>query len=392
MNKNKHALLSASGAARWLECTPSARLEEQIPKTQNAYADEGTFAHEVCELSARYWLGEINEPTYENALDEKRKGQYYNTEMLECAVNYGRFISENLKAIQINCPDAFAELEVKNLDFSAWAPGGFGTGDCIIVADDLLEIIDFKYGKGVRVEADNNPQMRLYALGAINRYGDLYDIKRTRMTIIQPRINNDPSTEEISLDELLDWAENYVKPRAELAIAGDGNFNPSVETCKFCRAKERCRARAEMNLALFDESPDSLLITPDEAGEILAKADDIKSWLSDLEKLVMQSLFEGKPVEGWKLVEGKSNRKFVDNLKVAEAMKEAGYEEALLYERSLITLTAMEKSFGKKAVGEILKDLIYKPQGKPTLATVKDKREAFTPESLILEAFNEQED
>jgi hypothetical protein len=386
----KHALLSASGAGRWLECTPSARLELQFPKKSSAYADEGTAAHELCELAARHQLGEIKQKAYESKLAKLAKGQYYNAEMLECAVDYGQYISETVKAARDLCPDAIVELEVKSLDFSEWAPEGFGTGDCIIVADDLLEIIDFKYGKGVRVEAEGNAQMRLYALGAIKLYGELYDIKRVRMSIIQPRINREPSTDEIDVTELLDWAENYVKPRAALAYDGEGEFNPSDETCKFCRAKEQCKARADKNLALFDDAPDSLLITLEEAGEILEKAADMRAWLTDLENLVMRSLFEGKPVDGWKLVEGRSNRKYVDEDKVAEAMKAAGYEEALLFERKLIGITAMEKAFGKKAIGEVLETLIYKPQGKPTLAAAKDKRPEFKPEELVLDAFDEE--
>uniref|UniRef100_A0AAU8AXI1 PD-(D/E)XK nuclease superfamily n=1 Tax=Dulem virus 37 TaxID=3145755 RepID=A0AAU8AXI1_9CAUD len=388
----KHALLSASGSARWLECTPSAHLELQFPKKSSSYAEEGTAAHELCELAARYSLREITKAKYQKKLTELSKGQYYNAEMQECANDYGQFISETVKATRENCPDAIVELEVKNLDFSDWAPEGFGTGDCVIVADDLLEIIDFKYGKGVRVEAYNNPQMRLYALGAIKLYGELYDIKRVRMSIIQPRINREPSTDEITVEELLDWAENYVKPRAALAFAGEGEFNPGEKTCKFCRAKEQCKARYEKNLALFDEAPDTLLITPDEAGVILEKASDIKAWLKDLENLVMTKLFEGQPVDGWKLVEGRSNRKYTDETQVAEAMKAAGYDEALFYERSLLGITAMEKAFGKKAVGEVLKDLIYKPQGKPTLAPATDKRPEFKPEELVLDAFDDVEE
>ena len=388
----KHALLSASGSSRWLECTPSAHLELQFPKRSSSYADEGTAAHELCELTARYWLGEISEVDYENKLAKLAKGKYYTAEMQECAADYGLFISETVKAKRADCPDAIVELEVKNLDFSDWVPKGFGTGDCIIVADDLLEVIDFKYGKGVHVEAKNNPQMRLYALGAIKFYGELYDIKRVRMSIIQPRINRKPSTDEISVTELLDWAENYVKPRAALAFAGEGEFKPSETTCKFCRAKEQCKARYDKNLALFDESLDTLLITPNEAGAVLEKAADIKAWLKDLENLVMTKLFEGESVKGWKLVEGRSNRTFTDELAVVEAMKNAGYDEALLYKRSLIGITAMEKAFGKKAVSEVLKELIYKPQGKPTLAPAKDKRPEFKPEELILDAFDDIEE
>jgi len=393
-SKPKHALLSASGAARWLECTPSARLEETFPKKSSSYADEGTAAHDICELAARYQLDELSEKKYVNAVSKFKKtnAQYYSAEMLECAVDYGRFIKETVDGVRLECPDAIVELEAKSLDFTDWAPEGFGTGDCIIVADDLLEIIDFKYGKGVRVDAYNNPQMRLYALGAIKRYGDLYDIKRVRMTIIQPRISCEPSSEELSYDELIDWAENYVKPRAVLAFAGEGEFNPTEETCKFCRAKESCRARADKNLALFDEAPDTLLITSDEAGEILAKAADIKAWLKDLEAFVTKTLFANTPVEGWKLVEGRSVRKLGDEEKVVAALVEVGIDDAELYTRSLIPLTAMEKTFGKKIIGEALKDLISKPAGRPTLVPVSDKRVAFSPEGAILEAFDDYEE
>ena len=383
----KHALLSASGAHRWLECTPSAKLELQFPQSTSEYAAEGTAAHELCELTARYFLGEISEMDYENRRDELAKGSYYNAEMQECANDYAKFVLEKTNAAREACEDAFTELEVR-VDFSKYVKDGFGTGDCIIVADKILEIIDFKYGKGVRVEAAGNPQMRLYALGALLKYDSLFDIETVRMTIFQPRLSSVQSSDEITVEELLDWAENYVKPRAKLAYKGEGEFAPSEEACKFCRAKEQCRARAEKNLKLFDEAHDSLLITPEEAGAILEKAGDIQAWLADLENLVSSTLLAGQTVTGWKMVEGRSNRKFVDELKVVEAMKNAGYDESLLYERKLITLTQMEKDFGKKAVAETLGELIVKPQGKPTLAPEKDKRPAFKPEEQLLAEFD----
>lgn len=385
---NKHALLSASGANRWLECTPSAKFELEFPKQSSSYADEGTAAHELCELTARYWLGETAEMTYENELEILSKGKYYNGEMQDCANDYGKFINEKLKAAQENCPDAFVELE-KKLDFSEWVPEGFGTGDCIIVADDVLEIIDFKYGKGVRVDAENNPQMRLYALGALKRYSMLYDIERIRMTIIQPRISSEPSTSEMTFAELINWAETYVKPRAKLAISGEGEFNPNEDTCKFCRAREQCGARADKFLSLFDTFSDINIITPNEAGEILERAAGMKSWLADLENLVTRALFEGTEFDNWKLVEGRSVRKFTDEIQVAEAMKKAGYEEAVLYKRELISLSAMEKAFGKKDVTEILKDFIIKPPGNPTLAPMNDKRPAVIPDDVIIKAFDD---
>jgi len=383
----KHALLSASGAHRWLECTPSAQLELQFPQSTSEYAEEGTAAHELCELTARYWLGEISEAEYENQRDELAKGKYYNAEMQECANDYAKFVAEKTAAARETCEDAFTALEVR-VDFSKYVKDGFGTGDCIIVSDNVLEIIDFKYGKGVRVEAAGNPQMKLYALGAYLEYNTLFDIDSVRMTIFQPRLSGVQSSDEITVKELLEWAEKYVKPRAKLAYKGEGEFAPSEEVCKFCRAKAQCKARADKNLKLFDEAPDVLLLTPEDAGKILEQAGDIQSWLADLESLVSFTLLAGQPVEGWKMVEGRSNRRFADELKVVDAMKAAGYDESLLYERKLITLTQMEKDFGKKAIAETLGELIVKPQGKPTLAPAKDKRPEFRPEEQLLAEFD----
>jgi hypothetical protein len=383
----KHALLSASGAHRWLECTPSAQLELQFPQSTSEYAEEGTAAHELCELTARYWLGEISEAEYENQRDELAKGKYYNAEMQECANDYAKFVAEKTAAARETCEDAFTALEVR-VDFSKYVKDGFGTGDCIIVSDNVLEIIDFKYGKGVRVEAAGNPQMKLYALGAYLEYNTLFDIDSVRMTIFQPRLSGVQSSDEITVKELLEWAEKHVKPRAKLAYKGEGEFAPSEEVCKFCRAKAQCKARADKNLKLFDEAPDVLLLTPEDAGKILEQAGDIQSWLADLESLVSSTLLAGQPVEGWKMVEGRSNRRFADELKVVDAMKAAGYDESLLYERKLITLTQMEKDFGKKAVAETLGELIVKPQGKPTLALAKDKRPEFRPEEQLLAEFD----
>ena len=385
----KHAMLSASGSSRWLTCTPSARLELGLPNTTSTYAEEGTAAHEVAELTTRYWLAEISEQDFENARDDLAKGEYYSGEMQEYANDYARFIYDRFQNAQKICADPAVELEVKGLDFSEWVPEGHGTGDCIIVTDRLLEIIDLKYGKGNRVDAINNSQIRLYALGAIARYGQLYDLETVRMTILQPRLSSEPSVDEMPISELLDWAENYVKPRAKLAYDGKGDFAPGPDTCKFCRAKQRCRARAEFNLALFDDAPEDLLLDPDEAGKMLARAKDIKSWLADLDAYCTQTLLEGKPVEGWKLVEGRSTRQYTDAQKVAEAMQAAGYEKALLYKHELLPLTQLEKDFGKKAVGEVLKNLIEKPAGKPTLAPATDKRPTYTPNEQLLAAFDE---
>lgn len=383
-----HAILSASGAHRWLACTPSARFEMQFPASTSTYAEEGTVAHSVAELTTRYYLGEIDENTYEDRLAELSKSSYFNEEMLECAEAYAKFITDRLAEVKEVCADPVVILESR-LDFSKWVPGGFGTGDCLIIAEPILDVIDFKYGKGHRVEAHDNPQMQLYGLGALSEYESLYDIQTVRMTIFQPRLSGVSDSDEKPVKELKSWGTKYVKPRAKLADKGEGEFAPSEETCRFCRARRQCKARTDKNLELFDESPDPLTITAEEAGAILAKADDIEGWLKDLRELVSKALTEGEEVPGWKMVEGRSNRRYADEDKVVEAMKAAGYDEALLYERKIITLTKLEKDFGKKKVAEILKGLIVKPQGAPTLAPETDKRPAYRFEEQVLAAFDE---
>ena len=373
---NKHAMLSASSSARWLACPSSAQLCAALPDTVTDYALEGTCAHELAEYKVQKLLGNPASNPTEN-LD------FYDAEMEDRTDSYAQYIAELLATLQE--PMVLVE---QRLDFSRHVPSGFGTGDCVIVADSVLTVIDFKYGKGVRVEATGNPQMKLYALGALLKYNTLFDIDSVRMTIFQPRLSGVQSSDEITVKELLEWAEKYVKPRAKLAYKGEGEFAPSEEVCKFCRAKAQCKARADKNLKLFDEAPDAMLLTPEEAGAILEKAADIQAWLTDLEGLVSSTLLSGQPVTGWKMVEGRSNRKFADELKVVEAMKSAGYDESLLYERKLITLTQMEKDFGKKAVSETLGELIVKPQGKPTLAPAKDKRPEFKLEEQLLAEFD----
>lgn len=381
--------LTASGAHRWIACPPSVKLEQQFEATTSGYAEEGTLAHSVAELTARYYLGELDEVSYENKLEEFKQQPYFTEEMRECAVMYAKFITERLAAAKELCPDPVVILETR-LDFSKYAPGGFGTGDCLIIAEPILEVIDFKYGKGVRVEARNNPQMQLYGLGALEEYGSLYDIIAVRMTIFQPRLSGTMDCDEKTVKELTAWGTKVVKPAAKLALKGAGEFHPDENICRFCRAKNQCRARAEKNLALFDNSPDPLLISLDEAAKILERAGDIESWLKDLKALVSAALTSGETVAGWKMVEGRSNRKFADEEKVIMAMRKAGYEDAMLFERKLISLTQMERDFGKKNVGEILKDLIIKPKGEPTLARETDKRPAYQFEAEVLKAFGDK--
>lgn len=383
--------LTASGAHRWLVCTPSAKLEQQFPNKTSRYAEEGTVAHAAAELTARYFLGQCSEMDFENELDQLMKSEYFDGEMREAAGDYARLILSRRDEALKSCEDPQVFLETR-LDFGTFVPGGFGTGDCVILSEPVLEVIDFKYGKGTPVYADQNPQMRLYALGAWLAYGDLYDFTTVRMTIFQPRIREQPSVYEESVDDLLAWAGKVVKPAADLAAEGLGEFVPGEETCRFCRAKQKCRARAEQNLELFDENPEPLLLSLKEAGEILKKANDIEAWLKDLKALVTGTLISGGEVPGWKLVEGRSTRKLAGEDEVVKAMTEAGYDASLLYEKKLLTLTQLEKDFGKKEIARVLGGLITKPPGAPQLAPESDKRPAFAPADAVIAAFDEGED
>lgn len=386
-----HSVAPASSAARFLECTPSLMLEKSFPNTSSDYAKEGTVAHSLGEIIAKYKLNQIITKAFEELKCELIKSEdgqkFYNKEMEEHANGYADLIVGHLEGAREYCPDAFAELEVKS-DYSEWIPGGWGTSDCVIVSDDTLEIIDLKYGKGHRVDPEGNPQLRLYALGAYQKYKALFDFEYVRMTIYQPRLGH-VASDTILLSELLAWAEQYVKPRAALALKGAGDFKPSEETCRFCKAKEQCKARADHNLLLFYRSPDAALLTANEAGEILEKAADIKNWLDDLTSFVTKTLMNGDQVEGWKLVAGKSNRTIKDDLKAVELFKAAGIDEALLYNKKLITLTEMEKNFGKKFVADTIGACIVKPEGKPTLAVASDKRDALNIKEAVIKAFDE---
>lgn len=384
-----HAVLSASGAHRWLECTPSARLETKFPNKSSAYAEEGTVAHELAEVCALQATNQISTTTYNERLFEIKKSMWYNEEMLECCSAYADLIKSKWKELRQRHGGAEVLIEAK-IDFDKWVPMGFGTADCIILADSQMEVIDFKYGKGKRVEAFENPQMRLYTLGAYNSFGMVYEVEHITMTIFQPRIANGVSSDEITINGLLDWAESYVKPRAKLAYAGKGNFNPSEETCRFCKAKATCKARAEKNLELYDDGFDARLLTVQEAGQLLEKASDIEAWLSDLKEYVQSALFEGAEVPGWKLVAGRSVRRFSDEHAVVEALLGAGYDPAVIYKApELITLTQMEKDFGKKAVEKTIGHLIVKPAGKPTLAPESDRRPAIKREEELLKEFDD---
>ena len=360
-----HAILSASSSDRWLHCPPSARLCETYEDKGSDYAAEGTDAHALCEYKLKRALGM-------DASDPTKNLTWYNEEMEDCANGYAAYILEMVEAAKESCADPKVLIE-QRVDFSRWVEQGFGTADCIIIADGTLRICDYKHGLGVLVDATDNPQMKCYALGALELFDDIYDIDNVSMTIYQPRRQN-ISTFEISKDALYRWADEVLKPTADLAFAGDGNFLCG-EWCGFCKAKHECRARAEANLTLaqydFNLPP---LLEDSEIEYILSRADELVAWASDIKEYALQQAISGKEWAGWKLVEGRSNRKYSNEEAVIQAVTDAGFDP---YEKKLLGITAMQKRLGKSRFDELLTAYIEKPQGKPTLVPESDKRPAM---------------
>lgn len=362
MAPSDHALLSASGAHRWLNCTPSARLESDEPESTSAAAEQGTVAHALAEHKLRRVLKQRSKRPVSTWVDD---------EMETLTDDYVAFVQERISIAEDTCADPQVLIE-QRLDFSHVVPGGFGTGDCVIIAEPKLQIIDLKYGQGVLVGAERNPQLMLYVLGALHTFGDLYDIETVSVTIYQPRRAN-VDTWEISVAELEQWAESVVKPKAELAAVGGGEFCPG-SWCQFCKIAPTCRARAEANLTLakLEFAPPAEL-TDAEIADVLAKIPDLKSWAADVEAYALsKAVNQGVVFEGFKLVAGRSIRKYTSETDVAAAAEAAGYRD--IWDRKLITLTAMERLMGKPAFNEILGDLVTKPSGKPTLVPASDKR------------------
>lgn len=366
----KHAILSASGAHRWLECTPSARLEEEIAEKTSVYAEEGTFMHELSELHLSLYLNRLSMLRFNKKLKDMKQNEFY-TEDIENAVQ--AYVDIVIERINEASKDSLILLE-EQVDFSLWVPEGFGTSDVLIISNNTIEVIDLKGGRGVRVDAHDNPQMRLYALGAVNGFGMLYDIEKVTMTIIQPRLDS-ISTDEISLDELLEWGEMIVKPKAEMAFKGEGEYKAS-DHCRFCKVKAICRARADENLKLacldFKSPP---LLTDEEISEVLLTVDELKKWASDVEEYAFnKAIKEGKKWPGMKLVEGRRSRRYRSEEEVAKKLLDAGYEEEMIFSKSLLSLTKLEKELGKKEFEEILGSLIDVPPGKIQLVPEADKR------------------
>ena len=376
----KHALLGASSSARWLVCTPSARLEAMFPDEQSPYAVEGTVAHDLAEAILRHKLEGKKAPK----LDD------YSTEMVEAVNRYVDICEEKVNEARARSSDAEVMIEAK-LDFSRWVPEGFGTGDMVIVADGILEVIDLKYGKGVPVSAIENTQMRLYALGAydINEY--LYDIKTVRMTIVQPRLDS-VSTDELSVEELLDWGDE-VKPIAQKAWNGLGECTP-CDYCNFCKARHTCRALADTCLTAFYKDGGKLnqLLTDREVSDILAMKDLITKWVKGVYDFAYEKALSGeKQWPGYKLVEGTSRRTITDPDAAAKTLLDNGYkEEDIFNPRELEGITNLQKVLGKKGVTEYLEAYIDKPEGKPTLVPESDKRPAINTAETMANEFDDE--
>lgn len=372
-----HAILSASGASRWMACPPSARLEQGFENNTSEYAEEGTLAHELGELGLRKALGEISTRKYNSEIKKIGALKLYSADMPDCVEIYTDTCMEKVSEAKAKTPDAVFKVE-QRLDFSEWVPEGFGTGDFVIIADGTMEICDLKYGKGVPVSANNNKQMMLYALGAIQEFSFLYDIEKVRMTIIQPRLDN-ISTFEVTADDLLKWAEEYVKPTANLAFKGEGEFCAG-DHCQFCRAKAVCKARADKNmeLAQYDFQKQDTMDNNDIAF-VLSRVDELVKWASDVKDYALEQALQGEEYEGFKVVEGRSNRKWSSEDKVGQILTGEGFERSIIYTTKLDGISKIESAIGKKEVQRLLGDYIIKPPGKACLVPITDKREPYNP-------------
>ena len=375
----KHSKLSPSSSKMWIACPPSAQLNARMPDKGSEYAAQGTDAHALCEAKLKTALGIEAEDPRENLA-------YLDTEMEECSDAYVQFVMEKVAAAKN--PIVMVE---QRLDFSKFVPEGFGTGDCVIVSEGNLNIIDFKYGTGISVSAGDdeegvNPQLACYALGALSAFDGIYDIETVSMSIFQPR-REVAETYTVTKESLLKWAEDVLCPAAKLASEGGGEYKAG-DHCQFCKAKQICRKRAEYNLELaqYDfEKPDTL--EDEEVEAILARVDEFISWANDVKEYAFNAAVAGKEWTGWKLVEGRSNRKYVSEDAVADAVNRAGFDP---YERKVLGITAMTKLLGKTKFDELLGSLIEKPAGKPTLVPVSDKRPAL--KNSAQEDFKEEND
>lgn len=392
-----HARLSASGAHRWMACTPSAKLEENFPDTGSVYAAEGTLAHSVAELKVRkYTVEPMSTRTYNSRLKKLKENELWQPEMDEHTDEYLDYI----KSVMLAYPTTpFVTVE-RRVDFSDIVPGGFGTADCLILAGNILHVIDFKYGKGVQVEAEDNPQMRLYAYGAAKAYSMLYTFEKVIMSIVQPRLNH-ISVAEISVEELTSWANNVVKPLAVMANKGEGEYHPGPH-CKFCKAKAECKARADACMALLPEAENwrhnggvvkaAGLYNVEELGKYLKAGSLLKDWYADIQEHALALCLNGTEVPGYKAVEGRGSREFTNLDDAFAVLQKNGIAEAMLYERKPLTLAQAEKVVGAKKFAELVGNYVIKKPGKPTLVAASDRCQAITNQPKAEDVFKKLEE
>ena len=386
MPPTAHAKLSASSAHRWLECTAAPGFERQFPQKTSVFAEEGTLAHEFCEIAGRNMFGLLdNEDAAERAI-QLEQNEHFDKEMHSTAKFYaGQLWDANLS---YEAPPAvFFEVRVP---LDEWIPEGFGTCDCCMIGGDTLRIFDYKHGKGVKVDSENNPQMRLYALGALAKFRLVYgdSIKKVITAIIQPRITEDISSEELTVEELLSWGES-IKPAAHAAFTGEGAEFHAGEWCRFCAGKAQCRARADGYTALEEfAAMEPNKLTDAELANLLHRGAGLKQWYDDLQEYAREAILGGHSLDGWKVVAGRSSRVFTDTDKALDALRAAGYADAILYKREPLTLAQLEKEIGKKKFGEICGSLITTPLGKPTLVEASDKRQPYNSALLEAEGLN----
>lgn len=383
MPPQEHALLSASASSRWLKCTAAPRFEEKIPESTTEYAEEGRLAHSFCELKVlKTFTTSITPKSYTTKLNKLKKESQYQPEMEKTSDLFIEHLTE-LSMLYDAQPYVASEVRV---DYSDFAPEGFGTCDVIMIGGDTITIVDYKHGKGVPVSAENNSQMMLYALGALKKYVAIYGdtIKKARLCIDQPRIQNELSVWETTVDEITSWGY-AIKPAAEKAFMGFGEYVPG-EHCRFCRGKALCKARADVNTAAeefkdfvpeAEAKPGDNVLTNAQIGDLLIRCADLVSWYKDLEEYALKTILNGDDIPGWKAVAGRSNRTFSDADAAISAVIAAGYDEALVYERKAKTLTELEKLMGKAEFAEKIGQYVIKPAGKPTLATLSDKRPPY---------------
>lgn len=367
-----HAILSASSSKRWLSCPPSARLERKFPDKAGETAKEGTLAHALAEISIKHWLGELSDAAAKKQRAQIEADDLYNPDMADYVQEYVDICIEKITAA------AGTALVEEKLNFGRWVKDGFGTGDMVIIGNGVLEIVDLKYGKGVPVSAESNTQMQLYALGAIDQYGYIYDFDHVRMSIFQPR-NGGLSTQLMSVDDLLAWGES-IKPIAELAYEGKGDFKAG-DHCRFCRAATQCKALADYNLEIAKlEFRDADLLTDDEVSFVLERVDGLVRYAEKIKTFALEEALNGHRWPGFKVVEGRSNRKITDETVAAKLLREAGYSDDVIYKPlEMQTITALEKAITKKKFGDLLGDVVEKPPGKPTLVPENDKRPEYDP-------------